>query len=108
MAHPYRYFPIAHDEESKPVIADGVQIAKRRRTFFALLGFIFLSMGFWASKSLANGGMWKGCHSALYRLGLGTHRNLSKLTASSGKFYELPSGYKIPAVALGVFKMTIS
>jgi hypothetical protein len=109
-SHTYHSLP-ANDEELKPLViatsADqsvdreqsisNSSIAKRRRTFIVLLGLIFLYMAFWASKNVT----WKGCRGAL---GLGIHRNISNPSIASDKFYQLPSGDKIPAVALGTLK----
>ena len=110
-SHTYRSLP-TNDEESKPVviatsadqsvdreqsISNSPIIAKKRRTFIVLLGLIFLYMAFWASRNIT----WKGCRGAL---GLGMHRNISNLSIASDKFYQLPSGDKIPAVALGTLK----
>lgn len=102
VSHIYRSLP-THDEESKAVdpsvdkekLIFASQIAKRKRTLIVLLGFIFLSMSFSAFRGFTNG---MGCRvGAFYRPMM--HRNMS---ISSGKFYELPSGDKIPAVALGI------
>jgi len=41
--------------------------------------------------------MWTGCRGIF-----GMHRNISNLSISNDKLYQLPSGDKIPAVALGV------
>ena len=57
-------------------------------------------MAFWASKD----SMWKGCQGVFHRLGLGMDGNISNLSIVSDKFYQLPSGDKIPAVALGMLK----
>ena len=84
----------------KKLILDPQLVKRNRRTFIALLGFILLYMIFRASKNLANGGMWTGCRGIF-----GMHRNISNLSISSDKLYQLPSGDKIPAVALGMVKM---
>ena len=117
-SHTYRSLP-TNDEEPKPLVIATItsadqsvnrgeqfisdshgQIARRSRSFIAWLGFIFLYTTFWASKNF----VWKGCRGSLgYRLGFGMHKNISNLSIPSD-FYQLPSGDKIPAVALGMLK----
>lgn len=89
----------------------------QRKIHFACIGlFIIFYMSFFVARSVlgpsAHGGMEgvaKKCQDAIHRLGLaghldcgGLHRNMS--TVGGGKLhshYTLPSGDKIPAVALG-------
>lgn len=89
----------------------------QRQIHFACIGlFVIFYMSFFIAKSVlvppAHGGMEgvaKKCHDAIHRLGLtghlhcgGLNRNMS--IVGGGKLhshYTLPSGDKIPAIALG-------
>ena len=97
---PSAYKPLATDDGALPIDVDACQPRKKRcncnkKRFARLLAaFAIMLIAFSGLKQLSRSnlnGIW-GCH--------GAARNISSLPTH----YTLPSGDKIPSVALGVWK----
>lgn len=115
------YYPtLSADENGAEPASENRTLTKRRlrRIHFIFIGLFtvfymafFIARGYFNPRGVSSGTRMK-CHETMHRLGLaghmhfnGTlHRNMS-INAIAGKLpthYTLPSGDKIPSVALGI------